>query len=336
MNKKSILFGLIFLSSILWLFVSISYAQEYAEEDMNWISVRFCGEWTWATTHDGVFYVEPGKEATVRLCVTNGWTKEVGFIYGFSESWIRDGRYCQGDMTTGNKFSTLIPWTKERKVMIASGSSKIIEEKIVIPPGMSGLQMGCIGYNLAKPENTLVGGMFSLKIRRVGYMDIIVWGESTVKSSIKVLNTTWGIFSTNKKVKAIVDDKNRLKLSFLIKNQGNVSQNISITGTVYNALGFQQNFSITQQQSAPGGQNEFTADVGILPTYKWLFTVSFNIQNDPQFAFAVTDEKLKKSWYISDTSRIFLFSRIRVIVLIVILLVLYRIFVPRRVKVTTA
>ena len=58
--------------------------------------------------------------------------------------------------------------------MIESGSTEVIEEKIVIPPGMSGLQLGCIGYNLVQPENTLVGGMFSLKIRKVGYMDIVI------------------------------------------------------------------------------------------------------------------------------------------------------------------
>jgi hypothetical protein len=200
---------------------------------------------------------------------------------------------------------------------------------------MSGLQLGCIGYNLAKPENTLVGWMFSLKIRKVGYMDIVIWWESDVRNSIKILNTTWGIFSSNKKMKAEVDAKNKLKLTFLIENQGNIWQSITITGTINNMLGFQQDFAITAQKMAPGSTSTFVADVGILPTYKWLFTVSFNIQNDPQFMFPVTDEKLKKSGYLSESSKIFLFSRIRVIALIVVLLVLYKLFVPRRVKKTT-
>lgn len=332
MNKRTFLFSLVFVSSIFWLFMNVSYAQDYTEADMEAVTVRFCSEWTWTSTHDGIFYVEPGKEQNIRLCVNNWWTKKVVFNYGFSESGIRDGRYCQGDIGTGNSFSILIPWTKERKITIEPNSAQIIEEKIVIPPGMSGLQLGCLGYNLEKPENTLVWWMFSLQIRKVGYIDIMVWWESDVINSIKILNSTWGIFSTNKKVKAEVDDKNKLKLTFLVENQGNVWQNITITWTINNALGFQQDFSVTTQKMAPGGINTFTADVGILPVYKWLFTVNFNIQNDPQFMFPVANEKLKQSGYLADNSRIFIFSRIRVIALIVVLWVLYKLFVPRRVK----
>jgi hypothetical protein len=70
-----------------------------------------------------------------------------------------------------------------------------------------------------------------------------------------------------------------------------------------------------------------------LPSYKWFFTVEFNVKSDPQFAFAITNEKLKQPWYITDTGKIFLFSRIRVIVLVVLLLVLYKIIIPRKVKI---
>lgn len=336
MNKKVFLLALIFISSILWLFVSVSYAQGYTEADMKAVTVRFCEAWSWASTHDGVFYVEPGKETTVRLCVVNGWDKQVWFEYWFSVSWIWNGRYCQGDIGAENNFSILIPWTKERKIMINPKSSQVIEEQIVIPPGMSGLQLGCLGYNLVQPENTLVGWMFSLQVRKVGYMDIMVWWESDIKSSIKVLNITWGIFSTNKKVKAEVDDKNNLKLSFLVANEWNIRQIITITGTITNLLGFQQNFSVDANNMAPGSKNTFTVDVGILPVYKWLFAVDFTIQSEPQFMFPIANEELKKPWYISDTSKIFLFSWIQVIAFVVILLVLYKLFVPRRARVKNA
>ena len=225
---------------LLGVVVNYSYAEEaYTEADMKAVTVRFCGEGTWASTHDGVYYVDPGKEQNVRLCVSNGGNKKVSFEYGFSESGIWNGRYCDGHIGTGNKFSILIPWTKERKITIEPMSEKVIEERIVIPAGMSWLQLGCIGYNLSQPENTMVGWMFSLKIRKVGYMDIMIWWEAAVKSSIKVLNLTWGIFSTNKKVKAEVDDANNLKLTFVIENQWNISQSVVIIGRVTNALGFQ-------------------------------------------------------------------------------------------------
>ncbi len=333
MNKKVLLLSLVFLSGIFWLVVNTSYAQ-YTEADMRAVTVRFCSE-TWVSTHDGVYSVEPGKDASIRLCVFNAWDKEVSFDYGFSESGIWNGRYCQANNGTGNKFSVLIPSTKPRTITIGPMTGRIIEEKIVIPPGMSGLQLGCIWYNLWVPENKLVWWMFALKIRKVWYIDIMIGWESAVKSSIKVLDTTGGVFSTNKKVKAEVDAQNRLKVSFLIENAGNISQNITITGTINNMLGFEKTFSITTKQVAPGSTNELNGDVGILPVYKWLYSISFNIQSDPQFMFPITNEKLKQPWYISDTANIFIFSRIRIVVLIVLLLILYKLFVPRRSKTAT-
>ena len=332
MNKKSLLFLLLFITGIFWLVINVSYAQ-YTEADMRAVTVRFCSD-TWLSTHDAVYTIEPGKESSIRLCVYNAWAKEISFDYGFSESGIWNGRYCQADNGTGNKFSVLIPSTKPRKVTIGPMTGQIIEEKIVIPPGMSGLQLGCLGYNLWVPENKLVWWMFALKIRKVGYMDIMIWWESTVKSSIKILDTTWGIFSTNKKVKAEIDSKNRLKLSFIVENLWNITQDITITGTINNMLAFEKEFTISKT-IAPGTKSDLSADAGMLPVYKWLYNISFNVQNNPQFMFPITNEKLKQPWYISGTASIFIFSRIRIVALIVILLILYRLFVPRRAKTAT-
>ena len=83
-----------------------------------------------------------------------------------------------------------------------------IEEKIVIPPGMSWLQLGCVAYKLSKPEFGGVWWMFNLIVRKVLHIDVVVGGESTVKRSINVLNATWWIFSSNKKIKAEVDEDN--------------------------------------------------------------------------------------------------------------------------------
>lgn len=332
MNKKIVALWLILLWSLFGLCINCSYAQEYTEADMKSVTVRFCGEGTWASTHDGVVYIEPWKEAKIRLCVSNAWAKKIVFQYGFSVSQISMGRVCDGDVSTGNKFSILIPQKKDRKITINPATSEVIEENIVIPPGMSWLQLGCLMYKLLKPENTLVGGMFNLEINKYGYLDIVVGWESDVKSSIKLLNADWWVFSTNKKVKAEIDEENNIKLSFNIENQWNISQNIIITGRIINALGFQQTFTTTTKTIAPGSKNEITADVGILPSYKGFYTINFNVKSDPQFMFPIANEKLKQPWYISDTARIFVFSWIRVAVLIVFLLVLYKLFVPRRAR----
>lgn len=69
-------------------------------------------------------------------------------------------------------------------------SAKTIEEKVVIPPGMSGTQLGCMVYKLTKPEYTNVGGMFSLIIRKYGYLDIVVGGEVDAISKVKLLDVS--------------------------------------------------------------------------------------------------------------------------------------------------
>ena len=63
MNKRKIMLGMVFMWFMLGVIVNYSYAEEaYTEADMKAVTVRFCGEWTWASTHDGVYYVEPGKK----------------------------------------------------------------------------------------------------------------------------------------------------------------------------------------------------------------------------------------------------------------------------------
>jgi hypothetical protein len=51
-----------------------------------------------------------------------------------------------------------------------------------------------------------------------------------------MLDLSGGVFSTNKKVSAEVDTENNMKVRFVFENNGNVSQRITITGKIYNAL----------------------------------------------------------------------------------------------------
>gem|GEM_PF-1625571 len=59
------------------------------------------------------------------------------------------------------------------------------------------------------------------------------------------------------------------------------------------------------------------------------------MQASPQFMFPVANEELKKPIYITEQAQLFMFSRIVVIIMIVLLFVLYRLFVPRKIKVNT-
>lgn len=280
-----------------------------------------------------IVMVEPGQDKKLCLYVANDWPKKMVFEYGFTAWWTTsEGTHtCLGDTNTGNVFSMLIPRTKDRSVTLDPMSNKTIEENIVIPPGMNGLQLGCLVFNLKEPATSNIWWVFSMVVRKARILDIVIWWESVVKSSVKVLDSSWGTFTTNKRIKAEVDQDNNMKLSFLVQNDGNIVQEVMITWKIYNMLGFQKDFAVNNN-IAPWATSNISVDVGILPIYKWLFNVKTNIKNNPQFSFPVSNEKLKQSGYTTENGNVFIFSRILVIAVIVVLFILYRVFFPRRIK----
>lgn len=332
---RKIMYGMVWMLMIGILGVHYGYgAETYTEEDMNSIAIKFCNDGINNLKNSDTIYVEPWQEQPLCLYVANASTKKMVFEYGFT-LWktTEEGiPMCEGKEDNGNSFSMLIPKTQERVVTIKPLTRETIEEKIVVPPGMSGLQLWCLIFKLVEPENEdLVWGMFKLVVRKSRNINIMIWGESTVSSKIQLLNNSGWVFSTDKKIKAEVDTDNSLKIKFLVANEGNISQKITITGKIYNILGFQKDFMIEAKQLDPGKTNEFVADAGILPIYKWLFNVKYNIQNIPQFAFAVADENLKAPWYIEGISKVFVFSWILVIIAWLVLRILYKmIFTKKR------
>lgn len=330
---------------VLWCFlgttiINYSYAEEYSESDMNAVSMSFCDEGIDKLTSSTLINIEPGKEKKLCLYVANGWNKKMIFEYGFTPAksiadWT--DQVCIGDATTGNALSMLIPQTKERTVVIDPMSYKTIEEDIVIPPGMSWLQLWCLIYQLKQPETKdLLWWMFKLVVRRVKYLNIIVGWESTVKSDIGLIHGSWWVFSTDKNVNATVDEENNMKLSFLVKNDGNISQMVTITGKMYNALWFQQSFVLTSRNVAPWTTTEFATDAMMLPAYKWFFSVKYHMVSEPQFLFPISNEDLKKPTVIAGKASIFVFSWIFVAILVVILFLIYRALKPRRARIVEA
>lgn len=334
MQKKFVVLWLLLLWSSFSVLINRGYAQEYTEEDLNKVTIDFCNEGTGNLKDRDTIYVEPGKEKDLCLYVVNRWTKKVMFDYGFTmgKATASGTPMCEWTADTGNDFSKLIPQTQNRTIVIDPMSYKTIKEKVVVPPGMSGLQMGCLIFKLKQPEFVVAGGMFNMEIRHSRYLNIIIWWESTVKSKINLLNITGGVFVTSNKVKVEVDEENVMKLKFRIENEWNISQSIAITWKIYNALWFQKDFSITDKVISPWVTNEFVVDVGILPAYKWFFTIKFNVQNTPQFMFPISDEKLKMPGNIWVKAKIFVFSWISIIVIVILLLILYKLFIPRKIR----
>ena len=322
-------------SMVIWLLVTGGLGRTYAQEtqsNMEKVTVRFCNK-EWESKHDDQILVDPGKESKLRLCANNAGDTPIKFMYAFTEGEYTDWwiRVCDWHLTNDNKFAMLIPWTKDRVVNMEPQSNKVIEENIVIPPGMSGLQLWCLIYKLEKPDGAQ-WGMFVVEIGKYWWLDIIVGWEATVKNKIDIVDSTWWIFSTNKKIKATVDKENNLTMSVSLSNQGNVSQNVIITGKIYNMLWYQQTFNIDTRKIIPGTTSNLSVDVGMLPIYKWLYSVKLNVQATPEFLFPISDEKLKQPKYIVEAGSIFIFSRILVALGIIVVLILYKLLIPRREK----
>lgn len=330
-------------AALIWcafLSVNYSHAGEFKEADMNSVWLKFCNEGTGEDQLKSSITLssDAGEGKNICLYFFNVWDKTIDFVYGFSEGKI--GKYgeemCEADMTTGNKFSKFIPFTHERKVSVEGHTYQTVDEEIKIPLWMSGIVYWCVAYKLEDPEYKGMGGMFDLVVRRTAHINLFVWGEGTIKNAIKIIPLSGGVFTTNRRIKAELDQDNKLKMSFLVENEGNISQDVNITGTIYNILWFEKSFSIDHKRLTPWEKFTFTSDIGRLPFYKWFFSVKLYAQNTPAFDFDVwgIDEKLKQTWVIEESASIFMFSWAVVILLVILIFIIYKAFFPKRKQVS--
>ncbi len=306
----------------------------YYMKELKYINMRFCNKPWEDSVHDDALVIDPTKDNSIRVCVNNVGDKEYEVIYWwtiwyYTAEWTR---VCDTNIWS-NEFNVMIPnQTPERIFRIKPWDDQIIEEKIVIPPGMSGLQMWCLIYKLSNYVSEWQAWMLNVVIQKYWYLDIMVWWFTSVKKDIAVLESTWWVTSTNKQIKAVIDNENNLWLSISVENKGNISQNITVTGKIYNILGFQKEFSAPMKLVGPAQKSEFMLNGGILPAYKWLYSVKLNVTNVPVYMFTVNDEKAKEGGYTIIKGNIFIFSWVLVVVAIFIILILIKLISPRRNK----
>ena len=322
---------------LLWLFVVwIMFSIPHAKADIQNVGFSFCDD-TWNKYFmewKRNFIITPGQET--EICITFSTDAETGrkITYGFTE-WLTTPSgtpICESDKGPDNKFSKLFINTGDRSFIISKDQPKTIKEKIMVPIGMSGIQYGCIAYSLSAPEGWMIGGMFNLVINKVFPISLFVGIAGDIKNDVVLLKNGGGAYTTNNQVKATMDQNNNLKLDFLLKNQGNISQNVTITGRVYNILGFEKSFSITVDNLAPGKQQTGTADIGIIPFYKWPFTVGYTVKFTPKFEFdaSTLNDNVKKWGTLTWSAQIYLFSRISLIIIFAILAIIIKFFRPRK------
>lgn len=321
----------------LWLLVVWAMlAIPFARADVQDVDFRFCDD-TGGTTFlewKKNFIVSPGQEA--EICMNFSTTSETPrkVTYGFSK-WLLDPsgiQICDSDKWPSNDFSKYIINTEERSFIIQKDQPKTIKEKVMLPIGMSGIQYGCIAYSLSAFEWSWLGGMFNLVINKVFPISLFVGNAADIKNDLVLLKNSWGAYTTNNQIKATMDAENNLTLNFLVKNQGNIGQNVEITGKIYNMLGFEKTFAVTLNNVAPSTQQDATTNIGIVPFYKWFFTVKYTVKYTPKFEFDASSlsDDVKKGGTIVWSAQIYMFSWITLAIILIALAIIIKLFWPKK------
>lgn len=274
------------------------------------------------------------EEKEVCLDFSTSSEEPVEITYWFTE-WQIDShqmKLCDNDMTDQNNFAKYFnssEWNNRSFQISTKDWHKIIKEKMRIPLGMSWAFFGCLAFKwkwLTKKDWQI----FDMVFRKTAKINVMIWWSNTLQSQIQLLKNPWKIFSSNNRIKATLDKNNKLTLSFIVSNNWNIDQEISMSGSIYNTMGFEKEFSIQGKKVLWWSQIEVTANIWIIPFYKWPFKVDLKLIANPIFAFDTSniDAKLKAPITIEENWQIFIFTRIRLVILLVALLIIRLIIRP--------
>lgn len=314
--------------------------------DVQNVNFRFCDDTEGNDFMQGKknFMLNPGEPMDLCLIFWSNADKPVQIIYGFTEGVIDPSgiQMCRSDKSATNGFSKYMTSKEPRSFILKKGENKTVHETVTLPLGMSGLQYGCIAYSLATAEwNTLEAnnwGIFGIVVNKVFPISLFAGKSADIKNAVTLLETAGGSYTTNRSVKVTMDQNNNLILGFKVKNEGNISQDITLSGRIYNMFGFEKSFSATASRVGPGGEKDLETNVGVIPAYKGFFSIEYMMQNTPKFEFDTTNitEEAKKWGIVTGSAKVYLFSWISIGIVIVLLAIIVKLVRPRRKKVVVA
>lgn len=316
-----------------------------AKADINNVNFRFCDDTEGKDFMQGKknFMLTPGEPMDLCIIFWSNADVPIQIIYGFTEGLLDPSslQICESDKSATNGFSKYITSKEPRSFILQKGENKTVHETVTLPLGMSGLQYGCLAYSLATAQwetATSNQGVFKLIINKVFPISLFAGKSTDIKNTVTLLETEGGSYTTNKLVKVTMDQNNNLILGFKVKNEGNVSQDITLSGRIYNMFGFEKSFSATASRVGPGGEKDLEANVGVIPAYKGFFSIEYMMQNTPKFEFDITNltEEAKKWLVVTGSAKVYLFSRISIGILVVLLAIIVKLVRPRRKKVVVA
>lgn len=304
-----------------------------AATNVQEIRINYCEDvWKWNIQNDSrMINIKPGEEKEICLSFSSSSTEKTDVFYWFTV-WFLDwgSQLCRVNVKEENDFSKFFSnsvWNN-RVFTIKPGETKTIIEKIKAPLWMSWMVYGCLLHWIAWWETK--NKMFTIVALVKRSLNLFIGWDSDINKSIELLDGKWNIFSTNSSLWAKSVGENRITLNFSIKNNGNISQNITISWTINNFLWLEKKFTTKPLLVAPLQEVELSSNELLLPAYKWFFDAEFTLTGEPVFGFNTDklDPKTKEPTILSETWTIFIFSRAWIIIALFIILILYLILRP--------
>lgn len=315
---------------LIGIFMLFSFS--FAQEGIKDVSLNFCNDGTGNLTNKYTIMIEPWQQQEICIYVENKSSDDVVMKYSFPKASF--SKWWNQICDTSNDFAKFLIDNPNRSVIISWNQSVVLKETVIAPVGMIGMYYGCLAYQLGKPEVENMGGVFNLVVRKTSFLNLFVWSEDSISNTIQLIPVTWSIYSSNKNIWANINEDWDLMLNFTVKNNGNLTQNVSLSGKLYNPLGFERPFDVTPKKLLPGDVYEVSVNLGIVPFYKWLFSTRVSVVGEPFFEFDVSsiNEKYKQAILIKETASLFVFSWVYVILALIILGLIVKIIVPKKKK----
>jgi len=121
--------------------------------------------------------------------------------------------------------------------------------------GISGVQHGCIVYSAQ--DSNRGEGMFKMVFQKTRFLDMYIVGDMKVNKTFVLGDVNFFL------------NGDELMSAITATNEGNSNQNLTLTGTVENALGFMKEFEFAKDVLfTPKETKTFNLSLGKVPFYK--------------------------------------------------------------------
>jgi len=194
---------------------------------------------------------------------------------------------AQWDKTCGKDltFENFIPESKNLKTLTVPAGNQLVKEfDINFPIWLNGKQDGCLVFNVAPPTFKEWQSWLMPRIRKWFFMNFFVWEAGDVKNEVKIEN-----------IKTSLNSNKELILNFDVANVGNVENTINISWTISNIFGFKREFEIVWWVVIPERSLNLEANLWLVPSYGWLFSIKFAVNTTPHFIYDISQSNIDPS-----------------------------------------